>query len=296
MAQISKAVGEGQGAAADPQLAMFTPSVGQAPPITPSDSPAIWGEHAAEATAIIAAQQDDPRLANLAESSITATENASTGISTVDRIKLADGNRGYRKPIDQPKSTRESLDAYGTTPREAVLHECAAYHAAKAMGSRYERLVPACALREEQDVGVASVAAEREGSAGYMTRDPFSDHVQVDDAAFFDVVVGNQDRHGANFLIDYDGNYSLIDHGCAFGTEGGVMNQTAFVWNRAHSGRHELVEHERATLQRLADSPDLGGIEPMLSPVRAGAMRDRILGMLRTNSTPLAPLDSVDSW
>ncbi len=289
MAQISKAVGEGQGAAADPQLAMFTPSVGQAPPITPSASPVIWGEHAAEATAIIAAQQGDPQLANLAESSITATENASTGISTVDRIKLADGNRAYRKPIDQPDSTCEDLRVYGTTPREAVLHECAAYHTAKAMGSRYERLVPACALREEQGVGVASVAAEREGSAGHMLREPFSDHVQVDDAAFFDAVIGNQDRHGANFLIDYDGDYSLIDHGCAFGYPGSVMNQNAFVRERHNQGRLQLADHESATLRRLAASPDLEGIAPMLSEHRAAALRRRVNWMLETGVLPVAP-------
>jgi hypothetical protein len=61
-------------------------------------------------------------------------------------------------------------------------------------------------------------------------------------AGFFDALIGQQDRHGGNLLVDQDRLY-LIDHGFAFGRTGDGIPAAAPAAPRFHA--RQLTDGER---------------------------------------------------
>ena len=68
------------------------------------------------------------------------------GINRIYAVQLQGGARGFFKPADGV-SARVARD-YGHEPNETLIHECAAWQLAKALGPPYNRLVATCVWRE----------------------------------------------------------------------------------------------------------------------------------------------------
>jgi hypothetical protein len=236
--------------------------------------------------AVLAAQASQAAAQALADTTITYRQPLGGTANDVERITLADGSTAYLKPVEQ-EDTSNILGYYGVNGHEQATHEAAAFHLACAMGERYTHMVPTTALTYDDEHGMSALSAHRDGTPGMlMDWRADSDFQQVSDAAFFDAVCGNTDRHAGNFLVDHDGSLSLIDHGFAFHKPGGAVNATQLQEHRVGMGFGRLDPHEIETLERLGASPSLLGVAPMIGEERAEAMRERIADMLNTERLP----------
>jgi hypothetical protein len=99
---------------------------------------------------------------------------------------------------------KRALKNYGHTPLSTTISECAAWQLAKHLGAPWSDLVVTAVLKwhELPDTGNVEVGAAslyRGGEAGKQT---FYQAVpdQVSAAAFFDALIGQQDRHKGNVL------------------------------------------------------------------------------------------------
>jgi hypothetical protein len=134
------------------------------------------------------------------------------GVSETQLVTLADGSKAVFKPTSgEPK---EAIHG-NITPGKAASREAAAYDVAKLGG--VDDMVAPSALRTVggkpgvaisfQEGRVATLAHSGE-MWGIRDRD-------VHRAAVFDYVIGNQDRHTGNWLVQR-GRISLIDHDLSF--------------------------------------------------------------------------------
>lgn len=193
-------------------------------------------------------------------------------------VGFADDSAAYHKP----HSTLNTVNVphFGHTMETPPIHECAAWHFAKALGKRYERLMAPTVYREIGDQW-GSLAAD---IPGVRPARPYAwDEVhQVNDAGFFDVLIGNQDRNPRNFLwIVEEGRLGLIDHGFAFPGNGprDVIRSAVLQMQRRYK-KLALDEREVKLVQKILGSDDLLGIEPLLEPARADRMRERVAKLL----------------
>jgi hypothetical protein len=200
------------------------------------------------------------------------------GVNTTNCVSFgSEGMKGFHKPfggVDQ-----NCARAYGQSDRVQPIHEFAAWHMARNLGERWEKLVPPCVLREI-DGQMGSISYGVPGWEGYKKR--ASDDLK-DDAAFFDALIGQQDRHRGNYLGGHN-TLHLIDHGFSFARPGDVRNVNHFLAERTDSGRHFLKDHETAALRKLLDSPNSFGLDGVLEPERVDAMRKRAQRMLETGT------------
>jgi hypothetical protein len=128
----------------------------------------------------------------------------------------------------------------------------------------------------------------------------------ISDAAFFDALVGSQDRHDQNLRASTPPpSLGLIDHGYAFAGRGDHHNgyPTAGFFLRMRYGQRRFMvpgrpvvldyggvgilspslgDHELRALERLQADPGLLGVAEILSPGRADAVRVRAERMFRT--------------
>ena len=144
----------------------------------------------------------------------------SGGINRVYKVRLDNG-----KEVVWKSKRGEHLEVLRNDikPGNSHLREAAAYEVAKLMG--IEKYVPITVVRELED-GVGSVQ-EFVPSRGFFNK--YNDHFAgvgmnakvspevMKDAALFDLVIGNEDRHEHNALLNHQ-TYEpiLIDHGLAF--------------------------------------------------------------------------------
>lgn len=169
--------------------------------------------------------------------------------------------------------------SFGQQSRQQPIHEVAAWRLAAELGPPWSQLVPPCVLRTVEGI-LGSVSRERIGRP--MKRRPSLDD-QVRAAGFFDAVIGQQDRHAGNALKTSAGDLVLIDHGFVFARPGDARNASVFLGMRLAEPRaSELTEQERGALSTLVHSEDLLGMQAMLEPDRADALRQRAEGMLET--------------
>jgi hypothetical protein len=101
-------------------------------------------------------------------------------------------------------------------------------------------------------------------------------------AAFFDSLIGQQDRHRGNYRRDAGNEkLGLIDHGYAFAhLPDQYFNRSVFVEWRWDAARGDLTEAEREALEGLLASGDLHGLERFLLPEEAEALASRAKRML----------------
>jgi hypothetical protein len=194
------------------------------------------------------------------------------GANTTRRIELDNGAVGYFKPFGGENKQLER--GFGQDSAQQSLHEAAAWRLASQLGPPWSEIVPPVVIREV-DGEIGSFALERPGKA--MSSDPWGTG-EWREAAFFDCLIGQQDRHPGNFLVAGD-RISLIDHGYTFARPGDYRNYSWFAARRVQTDP-ALTYHEREAIQRLVSSPNLMGLQDVLQPARAQALRDRAEKML----------------
>lgn len=203
-------------------------------------------------------------------------ENA--GVNTTRRITLEDGTVGYFKPFDGLDQGVAS--GFGHAEATQPIHEVAAWRLAHGLGEPWADLVPPCVIREVGgDLG--SFAQHRDGrpSQGSVVRHELPGWRE---AAFFDALIGQQDRHGANMLHDpEEEKISLIDHGFAFACRDDFYNVSLLVRERSARAT-ALTEQEVDACHRMLDSTDTLGLRGAIEPSRLSSLRDRAQRMLTT--------------
>ncbi len=191
------------------------------------------------------------------------------GINEIKRIDLGHGQYAYFKPFDGVDAGTAS--GFGHDSAQQPMHEVAAWRLAEQLGPPWSTMVPPCVLRAV-DGRIGSLSLERSGGPG---RTPSAEDGRH--AAFFDSLIRNQDRHGANYLVDEGRRLTLIDHGFAFARAKDFCSVSLFeIFHRPKV----LTWQEKRALQRLLDSPDTLGLQGLLQPERVEALRARAEKML----------------
>jgi hypothetical protein len=204
----------------------------------------------------------------------TLVTDVDEGTNTTRRVELDNGAIGYFKPFGGVDDRLAS--GFGQDSSQQSMHEAAAWRLASQLGPPWSDIVPPVVIREINGEP-GSFALERPGRAG--TWDPWHTG-EWREAAFFDCLVGQQDRHPGNFLVSGD-RIALIDHGYTFARPGDYRNYSWFAARRVQTDP-VLTHQERQVLQRLVSSSDLLGLRGMLQPGRASALHDRAQQMLDT--------------
>ena len=143
--------------------------------------------------------------------------------------------------------------------------------------------MPPCVLRSiEGEWGSLSLGVTGVPS----TNQPFITALgQVDAAAFFDCLVGQQDRHRANYRWDSGSDHLwLIDHGFCFARPGDPMNTSDFLSFRSLFRDMMLTEAERDCLVAFKASANLHGVSDIIEPARAAALAERANRMLASQA------------
>ena len=169
--------------------------------------------HGERVRALLRMQGDDPRERELIDRKVIAYGRFDTVSSGGTFLAVFQDFEAFHKPHYSLSPT--TVDGHGHSRDTPPMHECAAWRFARALGPRYERLLPVTVYRSIEG-HAGSLAWRLEGS-----HSPASalEHglEQVYDAGFFDVLVGQQDRHLGNFLWDpVERRLGLIDHGFCF--------------------------------------------------------------------------------
>lgn len=195
--------------------------------------------------------------------------------NVVQMVHLGSGQAFHKPWIGQDGPT---AIFYGQQVPSQPLHEVAAWRLARHLGPAYERLLPATVLRSVSGhLGSLQAAAPGRHHPGSPYRDPST----WTRGAFFDALIGQQDRHEMNILVDdRSGTSTLIDHGFAFARRGDRLNESEMVWWRLSTpGAANLSTGERSALDRVLSSPDLFGLAGVIGPDRAAAVHERARAM-----------------
>ncbi|MGA9874255.1 MAG: hypothetical protein WBQ21_00415 [Solirubrobacteraceae bacterium] len=175
---------------------------------------------------------------------------------------------------------------YQQDPFEAVAHEVMAWRLAHALGGPWDQLIPAAVLRDIQGPGPGVLINWRRGSPDPVVFEQAG--AQVSAAAFWDALIGQQDRHATNFRYDAEARrLALIDNSFAFARPSDLHNQSLFLAYRRSSHMTILKEHEITALEQILDSDDLLGLRLFLAEDRANAFEARARGMLERKMLPL---------
>lgn len=194
------------------------------------------------------------------------------GTNTTQRVELDNGVTGYFKPCSGER--RDLAEGFGQDSHQQSIHEAAAWRLASQMGPPWSEIVPPVAMREVAGE-MGSFALERPGRNMHMS--PWHSP-EWREAAFFDSLIGQQDRHPGNYLVSGD-RLALIDHGYTFACPDDERNYSWFVTKRVQECP-ALTYQEREVLQRVVSSPDLLGLRSILQPERAEALKLRAEEML----------------
>jgi len=138
-----------------------------------------------------------------------------------------------------------------------------------------------------RDVGSLAVFRPgRERQRGYLDAVPD----QAAAGAFFDALIGQQDRNDGNILwYDQRRLIYLIDHAFSFARPGANSGEVILTAWRAQQDIRDLTRQEVDALSRLADE-GWGGLSQFVEPSRMEALVDRAERMQRTRQ--MLPLGS----
>ena len=201
----------------------------------------------------------------------------SLGTNETRRVQLDNGVVGYHKPLSglNHELAREfgHRDETGGQDAQQPIHEVAAWQVARELGPPWDGLVPPVVMREFNGQ-MGSFALERPGA---QMRKP--DEIDRDEAmagAFFDCLIGQQDRHPNNYLVQGD-RLTLIDHGYSFARDGDYLNWSFLQMGRFHGDERDrrLSGAEITALDKLLDSKDTLGLDGVLTADRVAAVRSR---------------------
>jgi hypothetical protein len=209
------------------------------------------------------------------------------GVNWTQRMTLKDGTFAFHKSIYGIDD--EAAEEFGHKDGEPyqTFHEVAAWRLARHLGSPWNSMIPPVVLAPDHENRLGSLAQGVPGDissgARIYKRDEFKDQIKA--AAFFDTLIGQQDRHGGNALVDGDKLY-LIDHGFTFALPGDPEGANNFRYVRSTTNP-ELTPRERTALNHLLRSTDAFGLEHFMEPARVQALRNRARTMLLFNDIKL---------
>ncbi|MDX6679109.1 MAG: hypothetical protein QOE31_3161 [Solirubrobacteraceae bacterium] len=181
--------------------------------------------------------------------------------STVWQCAMANGQTAFHKPLGpmsdpHPRLGLPVYEYFGhAAPPAVAVNEAAAWRLARAMGAPYETLVATSVirwLRSEPGIPADWGALTRKGEGPSGRLEPLVNPNLCDPAAFFDCLIGQQDRHAGNFRFDLrTGILTLIDHGYSFPGGQWRLNDSAFLRQRYGDGRASLTSQEVQLLKSL---------------------------------------------
>ena len=152
-----------------------------------------------------------PKTTLFDTSKISTSKKLGGGICDTRKVTLADGEVGVYKSLSG-ESTMLSDTAGGALYKR----EAAAYDVAKAMG--WDDLVPETVVKRGP-VNIGSVQKWVDGTIASETSGAVMQRIaefEKERLFAFDVVIGNADRHGGNFMITSTRKIKAIDNGFAF--------------------------------------------------------------------------------
>lgn len=173
---------------------------------------------------------------------------------------------------------------YGHHPFEIPVNEVTAWRLASAMGDPWRQLLPTAVLRVIDNNGGALI----NDKLGKVDNAVFTEAAsQISAAAFWDALIGNQDRNMRNFRYDsLHKRLGLIDHGFVFARPGDPINRSSyFLAQRRRQGPVTISPREEEVLEELLAS-DLHRLREFLAAERANALAARAQSMLRTRCLP----------
>lgn len=168
---------------------------------------------------------------------------------------------------------------------ECLTHEVVAWRLAHALGDPFDQLLPTAVLRDVPGAGPGVLVNFREGGPDPVVLSEAP--AQVHATAFWDAVIGQQDRHAANFRYDRAAKrLAAIDSAFAFARPGDFINNGSFFIEYRHATSGSALDHdERAALQELVDH-DLYGVREFLAGDRGDALKYRVERMLASGLLP----------
>lgn len=231
-----------------------------------------------QVNALIAQQGGDPREDELLLTPVAdyGMPTSTPGANATLGVLLETGTRAFHKTFAGVNV--QVAHTYGHHPDQVPINECAAWRLASALGPPLSDIVAPCVMWSHRGDAGALVL----GLHGVnFTREPFA---RVPDqcwqAAFFDSLVAQQDRHLGNLRWDAaSGRLGLYDHGYTFALGGHVLNSSEFVSERWRQGAESLDAWELDAVDRLLGSGDLLGLRSILLRDRADRLEERAARM-----------------
>lgn len=168
--------------------------------------------------------------------------------------------------------------------REPPINDCAAWRLAHEIGGIIEEIVAPTVMRFHPNEGWGGLSKKWHGQG--QTSEPMIQRPdQAKATAFFDSLVGQQDRHFGNIRWDQANHHlGLFDHGFSFAVPGQRFNHSKFVEWRWNQGTEGLENWEEDALVQLRKSHDLHGLADFLRAERAQALESRAQRMLASGS------------
>lgn len=215
---------------------------------------------------------------------VRAFRAAHAHVSDVYEVELENGPCAYFKPTNSDRSgVLRAMANYGHSRLSVTISECAAWQLARSLGAPWEELVAPTVLRfidlpeGGREPGALSLAVPGEaGRRGFFDLVP----EQAEAGAFFDTLVGQQDRNPGNILWgEGERRIHLIDHGFSFSRPGDATGELALAMWRWQRHRRELKDAARRALRDLIES-HLYGLNRFVEPSRAVALAHRADRML----------------
>ena len=218
-----------------------------------------------------------------------AASTSHGGSSRVNKVALESRRVCFHKAasgVNEPQARR-----YGHEPFGVLINESAAWMIAKTLGPPFTEWVPTTVIRSiwpEDHALAGGFGALSTGITGETdVEEPWQNPAYCDPAAFWDALIGQQDRHYGNYRFDVQARQpplGLIDNGYAFAapTQWNDYHPHAsiFVHHRRLAGRVALSGDELDWLGALvADDELLGNLSDMLAPEQSQALRARIQRM-----------------
>ncbi len=182
---------------------------------------------------------------------------------------------------------KQALVQYEHTPVSTTISECAAWQLAKQLGPPWSDLVVPTVMKfpPHAETGTPMVGAASVFRGGEAGRRGFYEAVpdEVSAAAFFDALIGQQDRNKGNVLWYEERQVIyLIDHSFSFARTGGRHGASDLVEWRWSRGSRRLTQGELDALAGLLASSDLLTLRRFLAPERADALAARARRMAET--------------
>ncbi len=236
-------------------------------------------------TRIAAMLQRDSERSNLGMLAIV-DEDKDWRKNSTQEIKvfiMEDGSKAFFKPLS-PKGSGYH-ESFGHSTLKVGLNEVRAYRLSKALG--YGELVPETILTTLPDGSIGSLqkGVERIEKATIGST-PREDRTR---AAIFDIIIGSQDRHHENYLVECGANdaersrLKLIDNGFSLP----VGNNFEYTRSDMTNDLMMIKQSEIDNVERVLNSPDFGGVAHLFTKAELASIRSRAKFIVETQSASI---------